>query len=170
MKKMLSVMALVALGSAAAQQVDVPGVPVSFSAPAGLRALSQEQLRTVYQNRNVPAAVYTTEDRRVTVVFEYRNVPLRPAEVPALVSSFGSVIRSSMRGVLRLNQELLNIQGNPWAQFVFTTPGQDGENRQEMLVTSANGRMLVVSIASSLRDYQRNEATVLGLTRSMRIQ
>lgn len=170
MKKMLSVLALVALGGAAAQQVDVPGVPVSFSAPAGLRALTQEQLRTVYQNRAVPAAVYTTDDRRVTVVFEYRQTPLRPAEVAPLVSAFGSVIRNRMPGVLRLQQDLIKIQGNDWAQFVYTTPGADGENRHEMLVTSANGRMLVVTVASTLRDYNRNEAALLGLTRTLRVQ
>jgi hypothetical protein len=64
----------------------------------------------------------------------------------------------------------VQIGGTSWAQFVFTTPGKGGDDlRRELLMTSAQGRILVVTIAGNVKDYSRNEAVIRSLTNSVRV-
>ena len=85
------------------------------------------------------------------------------------MAQFPAVIRAQVPNVKTLKSSLVQVGGSPWAQFVFTTPGQDDDLRRELMVTSAGGRMLVLTIAGKVKDYSRNEAVIRNLTNSVRL-
>lgn len=167
---LLTLAATLTLGAASAVPVKLGNVPVTVEPNAKLLTLSAAGIRTAFPSAaGRPNAVFMTEDRKVSVAFEWRESKLNRTEVGKLVEQFPSVIRAQVPNVKSLKANLLQVSGTPWAQFIFTTPGQGDELRRELLVTSAGGRMLVVTIAGNMKDYARNEAVVRTLTNSVRV-
>ena len=70
--------------------------------------------------------------------------------------------RLRLRPRLRFGDGLLRDPGDLWFRLVL-------RQRRELLVTSAGGRMLVVTIAGNMKDYAKNEAVVRTLTNSVRV-
>ena len=167
---LLTLAAALTLGAASAVPVKLGNVPVTVEPNAKLLTLSAAGIRTAFPSAaGRPDAVFMTEDRKVSVAFEWRASKLNKTEVGTLVEQFPSVIRAQVPNVKTLKANLLQVSGTPWAQFIFTTPSQGDELRRELLVTSAGGRMLVVTIAGNMKDYAKNEAVVRTLTNSVRV-
>lgn len=157
-------------GAALAVPVKLQTVPVTLEPNARLLTLSDAGIAKAFPSASGrPDAVFLTEDRKVTVAFEWREGRLTPAQVPDLVAQFPAVIRAQVPNVKTLRANLVQVGGTPWAQFVFTTPGQGEDLRRELLVTSLQGRTLVVTIAAKSGDYSRNEAVVRNLVNSVRV-
>ncbi|MVN86246.1 hypothetical protein GO986_05655 [Deinococcus sp. HMF7620] len=161
---------LTAATAASAVPVKLGSVPVTVEPNAKLLTLSAAGIRTAFPSAaGRPDAVFMTEDRKVSVAFEWRTSKLAQTEVAKLVEQFPGVIRAQVPNVKTLKASLVQLGGSPWAQFVFTTPGQGDELRRELMVTSVAGRMLVVTIAGNVKDYSKNEAVVRNLTNSVRV-
>ncbi|MBZ9749355.1 hypothetical protein K7W42_00625 [Deinococcus sp. HMF7604] len=161
---------LTATTAASAVPVKLGSVPVTVEPNAKLLTLSAAGIRTAFPSAaGRPDAVFMTEDRKVSVAFEWRTSKLAQTEVAKLVEQFPGVIRAQVPNVKTLKASLVQLGGSPWAQFVFTTPGQGDELRRELMVTSVAGRMLVVTIAGNVKDYSKNEAVVRNLTNSVRV-
>ncbi|PTA69306.1 hypothetical protein [Deinococcus arcticus] len=173
MRRFLSVPLTAALGAAtlaSAVPVKLGNVPVTVEPNAKLLTLSAAGIRTAFPSAaGRPDAVFMTEDRKVSVAFEWRASKLAQNEVAKLVEQFPGVIRAQVPNIRSLKANLVQVGGAPWAQFVFTTPGQGDELRRELMVTSAGGRMLVITIAGNLKDYSKNEAVVRTLANSVRV-
>ena len=163
-------LALLAAGTALAAPVKLGNLPVSVEPNSKLLTLTPAGIRSAFPSASGrPGAVFMTEDRKVSVALEWRTGKLAPNEVERLVTQFPAVIRAQVPGVKALKAELLPLSGRNWAQFVFTTPGQGDDLRRELLMTSAGGRILVVTVAGNVRDYSRNEATVRGFLSGLRV-
>lgn len=171
MKKVLFSLAAAALLSGAlAAPVKLHTVPVTVEPNARLLTLSDAGIAKAFPTASSrPDAVFMTEDRKVTVAFEWRDGRLAPAQVSDLVTQFPAVIRAQVPNVKTLRASLVQVGGTPWAQFVFTTPGQGDDVRREFLITSVQGRTLVVTIAANTGDYSRNETVVRNLVNSVRL-
>lgn len=170
-KVLLSLVAAAALGGPAfATPVKLQTLPVSVEPNTRLLTLTAEGIAKAFPSAaGRPDAVFLTEDRRVSVAFEWREGRLSPAQVPDLVTQFPAVIRAGVPGLKTLRSGVVQIGGTPWAQFVFTTPGKGDDLRRELLMTSAGGRVLVMTIAGNVKDYSRNEALIRSLTGSVRV-
>ncbi len=172
-RPLLTVTLLVGLltpGQAKAVPVKLDSLPLSVEPNAKLLTLNQAGIRAAFPSAaGRPDAVFMTEDRKVSVAFEWRTSKLAANEVEKLVAQFPAVIRAQVPNVKTLKSSLVQMGGSPWAQFVFTTPSQADDLRRELMVTSAGGRMLVVTIAGNVKDYSRNEAVIRNLTNSVRL-
>ena len=158
-----------ALGSvAAAERVPVPGVPVTVDLPASARQLNSTQIDAAFPGQGAPQAVFTTDDQKVVMSFEWRGSHLLPSELAQLDSNFAKVIQA--KNPKSFTHKLVSINGSPWAQFVFITPGRAGDVRNELLVTSAAGRTLVVNINATVNDYTKNQKITQAITGSLRLQ
>lgn len=167
---LLTLAAALTFSEASAVPVKLGNVPVTVEPNARLLTLSAAGIRTAFPSAaGRPDAVFLTEDRKVSVAFEWRSSKLAKNEITTLVEQFPSVIRAQVPNVKSLKASLVQVSGTPWAQFVFTTPGQGDELRRELLVTSAGGRMLVLTIAGNVKDYGRNEAVIRALANSVRV-
>lgn len=167
----LTLLASASLGSlAAAVPVKLGNLPLSLEPNAKLFTLSDAGIRQAFPSAaGRPDAVFLTEDRKVSVAFEWRTSKLAVNEIDKLVAQFPAVIRTQVPNIKSLKASTLQLGGTPWAQFVFTTPSSGDDLRRELLVTSLDGRMLVVTIAGNLKDYSRNESVVRNLANSVRL-
>ena len=169
MKRTLSVL-LFSVGMAGAIPVKLGNIPVTVESSPKLFTLTEAGIRNAFPSAaGRPDAVFLTEDRKVSVAFEWREGKLAPNEVDKLSTQFPAVIKAQIPSLKTLKSGVVQLGGKPWAQFVFTTPGQGDDLRRELLMTSVGGRVLVMTIAANLKDYARNEATVRGLTSSVRV-
>ncbi|WP_345460099.1 hypothetical protein [Deinococcus carri] len=169
-KVMLTLAAAVLSGAALAVPVKLPTIPVILEPNARLLTLTDAGITKAFPSAaGRPDAVFLTEDRKVTVAFEWREGKLAPNQVNDLVAQFPAVIRAQVPNIKTLKASLVQIGNTPWAQFVFTTPGQGDDLRRELLMTSALGRILVVTIAGNVKDYSRNEALIRTFADSLRV-
>ncbi|GAA5511689.1 hypothetical protein Dcar01_00402 [Deinococcus carri] len=167
---MLTLAAAVLSGAALAVPVKLPTIPVILEPNARLLTLTDAGITKAFPSAaGRPDAVFLTEDRKVTVAFEWREGKLAPNQVNDLVAQFPAVIRAQVPNIKTLKASLVQIGNTPWAQFVFTTPGQGDDLRRELLMTSALGRILVVTIAGNVKDYSRNEALIRTFADSLRV-
>lgn len=171
MKSILMNVALLGmLGMANATPVKLNNLPVQIEVNSKLYKLTTEGIRAVFPSAaGRPDAVFMTADRKVSVAFEWRNGKLAPNEVKLLVKQFPAVIRAQVPNVTKLDSNLIKVGSTPWAQFVMITPGKGDKLRRELLMTSASGRTLVVTIAGNVQDYTRNQAVIQNLTSSIKV-
>ncbi len=151
---------LMATGLAQAATAQLSNLPLSVETSDTLLTLTPAAIQKIYPSQSRPEAVFLTNDKKVTMGFEWRQAALKPGEVSGLVSQFPAVIKSQVAGLKTLTPKLLTIQGTPWAQFIYTLAGKNGDLRREMLVTSAQGRMLILNVDSSVKDYSTNDIAV----------
>lgn len=165
----LALAAPLLLGLAAAAPVRLGTLPVTVEPDAKLLSLTPAGIRSAFPSASGrPDAVFLTEDRKVSVAFEWRSGKLAPNEIDKLVAQFPAVIRAQVPGVKALKADLTQVGGKPWAQFIFTTPGQGDDLRRELMMTSVGGRILVLTIAGNVKDYSRHEGLIRGFVGSVR--
>ncbi|ADV67243.1 hypothetical protein [Deinococcus maricopensis] len=164
----LTLAALLTAGAAHAERVALPNLPVSVDAPS-LLELNAGGISKLFPGVNRPEAVLLTGDQRVVMSFEWRPTSLRTTEVGTLVQQFPAVLRKQVPNLKSLTQGALQLNGTQWAQFVITAPGKTGDVRREMLVTSAGGRMLILTISGLATDYTKNLGTILAFRNSLKV-
>ncbi len=157
------------VSAAAAAPIRLGNLPLSVEPGEKLLLLTDAAIQKTFGAANRPDAVFFSSDKKVSMAFEWRDIKLANADVNTMLDKFPAVIRSQVPGVKTMKQQLLSLNGNSWADFVFVAPGKAGDVRREMLITSAQGRMLVLTISSNLADYSRNEADVKAMTDSIRL-
>lgn len=155
-------------GLAQAERVPVPGVPVTVDLPATARQLNSAQIQKAFPGQSAPQAVFTTDDQRVVMSFEWRMSRLLPQELAKLDTDFAKVIAS--KNPKSFTHRLISINGSPWAQFIFVTAGRNGDVRNELLVTSAAGRTLLVTVNATVADYTKNQKVAQAITNSLKLQ
>lgn len=160
---------LLATSLAQAATAKLPNLPLSVETSDTLLTLTPAAIQKIYPAQSRPEAVFLTNDKKVTMGFEWRQTSLNPSEVSGLVSQFPAVIKAQVPGLKTLSPKLLTIQGIPWAQFVYTLTGKNGDLRREMLVTSANGRMLILNVDSSMKDYSANDIAVRTFVNGIKV-
>ncbi len=168
LQTMIGLAALALGGLAAAERVPVPGVPVTVDLPSTARQLNSAQIERAFPGQGAPQAVFTTDDQKVVMSFEWRASHLLPSELTQLDADFSKVIQA--KNPKSFTHRLISINGSPWAQFVFVTPGRAGDVRNEMLITSAAGRTLVVNINATVNDYTKNQKLAQAIANSIRLQ
>lgn len=154
---------------ALAATIKVGDLPITAESSPKLLVLTDAGIRKAFPAAaGRPDAVFLTEDRKVSVAFEWREGKLALNEVDKLVTQFPAVIRAQVPNIKSLKSNVVQLNGKPWAQFVFTTPGQGDDLRRELLMTSVGGRVLVMTIAANVKDYSRNEGLVKTFMESVR--
>lgn len=170
MNKLKPVLGLMLLGCVSAQALQVGTLPLVADTPGKLLSLSPEAIAQIYPQNNRPEAVYLTADKKVSLAFEQRSAPLKPGEISGLVGQYPAIIKSQVPGLKSLVSKQLTIGGTPWAQFVYTLPGKDGERRRETLLGSVGGKLLMLNVDSTTADYSKNQVEVRSFINSLHMQ
>ncbi|MFC4452866.1 hypothetical protein [Deinococcus sonorensis] len=157
------------MSSVLAAPAKLGNLPLTVEPNAQLLVLNEAGIQKAFPSGHRPDAVFLSNDRKVSVAFEWRDTPLSPGDVQPLVTQFPAVIRAQVPGIKSLKEQLLTYNGNSWAQFVFVASGKNGDVRREMLITSAQNRMLVVTVSSTVADYTKNATPINALTGSLRL-
>ncbi|MDL2345821.1 hypothetical protein QOL99_16960 [Deinococcus sp. MIMF12] len=166
----LTVLALLGAPAALAAPLKLQNVPVTVDTNPRLYVLNDAGIARAFPSAaGRPEAVFLTEDRKVTIAFDWREAALAPAGVASLTNEFATGLRAQVPNLKTIRSAAVQVGGHPWGQIIFTTPGQGDDRRFEMLLTSAGGRLLVVTVASNVKDYSRNENLVRNLASSLRV-
>lgn len=166
----LTALALLGAPAALAAPLKLQNVPVTVDTNPKLYVLNDAGIARAFPSAaGRPEAVFLTEDRKVTVAFDWREAALAPGGVAALTENFAAGLRTQVPNLKTIRSAAVQVGGHPWGQIIFTAPGQGDDRRFEMLLTSAGGRLLVVTIASNVRDYSRNENLVRNFASSLRV-
>ena len=152
-----------------AAPIRLGNLPLSVEPGEKLLLLTDAAIQRTFGAGNRPDAVFFSSDKKVSMAFEWRDIKLASGDVNTMLDKFPAVIRSQVPGVKTMKQQLLSLNGNNWADFVFVAPGKTGDVRREMLITSAQGRMLVLTISSNVADYSKNETDVKAMIDSIRL-
>lgn len=169
--KPLVLLSCLFVAQAAAAPVKLTTLPITIEPNAQLLMLTNEGLLKAFPNAATrPNTVFMTDDRKVNIAVEWRKARATEKDIPELFKRYPAVLRAQVPTLQKLDSKNLNIGGNYWAQFVFTIPGKNDEQRREILFTSAQGRLLVITVASALKDYNRNETIIRQLINSVRVQ
>lgn len=132
-------------------------LPISLTISDPFLALTDEGIRSVFPvAAGRPQAVIITKDRKLSVAFEWRQGRLKLNEVSKLLTQFPPIIRKKVPKLTGLQAKLITLGGHSWARFVFTTPSQGDSLRRELLMSSIGGRVFVITIAASSKDYQKH--------------
>ncbi len=169
---LLAGMLVLSTNKALAETLKLDPMPVSVESNDKMLMLNEAGIKTVYPSAlGRPNKVFVTPDHKVSVAFEWRNSQLAPNEVNKLSRQFPAVIRSQVPDLKSLKSGTTRVGGTSWARFIFTTSSTipTEEMRSEMMVTSAGGRMLVVTIAGTAKDYAANQTVVRGLVSSIKV-
>ncbi|GGJ63618.1 hypothetical protein [Deinococcus aquiradiocola] len=166
----LGLTALVGTASLAhAATSPIPNLPLSLDTGERLQMLTDKGVQKIFPAGNRPEAVFLSPDSKLSLAFEWRDAKLNKADVATMLTQFPTVIRAQVPGIKSLKQQMVTLNGNEWADFVFVAPSRTGDVRREMLITSAQGRMLVLTISSTIADYSKNEADVKAFTNSIKL-
>jgi hypothetical protein len=165
----LTLLASALLSTVWAAPVKLGNLPLSLEAGNKLMVLNDTGIQKIFPTGNRPDAVMLSSDKKVSLAFEWRDIKLTKSDVNVMLAQFPAVIRAQVPGIKTLSQNLINMNGSTWADFVFVASGKAGDVRREMLITSAQDRMLVLTISSNVADYPKNEPDVKALTGSIRL-
>lgn len=170
MKRVLSLVALSLSTASLAQTTGKIGdLPMTVELGSKMSMLNDTWIRKAYPRfEGRPDAVFRTDDGRVTMTFQWREAKLAPTEVERLAAEYPAVLKSQVPGLKTLKANVVQLNGKNWAQVILTAPGQSDDLRREMLMTSLKGRMLVVTIQSSVKDFSKNETQVRAFTSSLK--
>ncbi|WP_420596279.1 hypothetical protein [Deinococcus sp.] len=160
---------VLATQTANAATAQLQNLPLSVETNDKMLTLTPIAIEKIYPAQSRPEAVFLTGDKKVTMGFEWRQTLLKPTEVSGLVGQFPAVIKAQVPGLKSLTPKLLTIQGTPWAQFIYTLSGKSGDLRREMLITSAQGRMLILNVDSSVKDYSTNDVMVRTFVNGVKV-
>lgn len=163
-------LALALLSGSLAGALPIAQLPLSADVPDKMLSLTPQGIAQIYPQNNRPAAVFLSADKKVSISLEQRRTPLKPQDIGVLVGQYPAVIKAQVPGLSSLVSRQLTINGVPWAQFVYTLPVKGGERRRETLLGSADGKLLMVNVDSTVNDYNKNQVDVRGFINSLQVQ
>ncbi len=158
------------LGSVQALTFKIGNLPLSADMGDKMLSLSPEAIAKIYPQNNRPEAVYLTPDKKVSLAFDQRRTALKPNEIGGLVAQYPAIIKAQVPNLKSLVSKQVTIGGAPWAQFVYTLPSSAGERRRETLLSSADGKLLMLNIDSTTADYNKNQVQVRSFINSLKAE
>lgn len=118
---------------------------VALMAPADFTRMSPELLRVKYPTQRPPTEALSNARANVSIAFNHTQQPLSPAQI----REAHAVVERQMKGrfpTSRWNRsEVVRRNNQDVAVLDFWSPTADGEVRNIMVVSSVDGRAMIVS-------------------------
>ena len=126
---------------------------LSFNMPTGFRAWTDEEIFLKYPNARPPQHVYANELGSVSIAVTYSETAIAPAQLADLRSTMEQLLPRTIPGLEWIARETMDINGQPWVHFEFTSLAIDTEIHNDMYMTSLDGRMLAINMNSTEAEY-----------------
>lgn len=118
---------------------------VSMLVPMGFGLMSEEMLQIKYPNDNRPSIVLSDSRGTVNVAMDHKSVSVEPTQIAGVYSTLERTFKNLYPSATWNRSEVVVVGGRTWAVLDLFTPAIDGEIRNIMMVTSLEGRLLVIS-------------------------
>lgn len=143
---------------------------LTFSAPAGFRQLTPEEVARKFPASRDERFVYANEDSSVSIVVNFAATAVQPAQLEALRAALERSLTASMPGLKVLGRGFPTIEGTRWALLEFTSLARDTPIHNEMLATSFDGRMLAINFNATAEQYRRLAEDLVASRNSIRLR
>ena len=148
---LLSATALL-LTSALATRVTVPGTTLSLEVPSGFTRMTADMIALKYSRGVPPRMVYTTADSRVNIAFELRDSKLPAARLGEFGVFMKDFIGKNIKVLKWEGSGPRSLGGRAWYELAFTFQATDQPVYDRLLITSEQGRALVVTVNATTQD------------------
>lgn len=142
---------------------------LTFTAPAGFRLMTAEEISHKFPSSNAPQVVYTNETLSCSIALTHSKSRLAPDKL----SAFMNFLESSLRrqpGLEMTSSERIELAGVGWGRLIFISQAVDQKVRNEMLATPLEGRALLVNLNCTTKDYPSYRKSLDFCRESFRIQ
>lgn len=121
------------------------GGKVAVMAPAGFTRMTAEAMRAKYPAQRPPTEALTNESGSINVAFNHTQSAMTPAQIPEAFAAVERQIKATYPGSRWNRSEVVRQGGRVFGVLDFWSPALDTEVRNIMVVTSVDGRALIVS-------------------------
>lgn len=131
---------------------------ISFIPPTGFTAMSQAEIIRKYPGVRPPQYAYGNPRRTVSVAITIADADIQPEELPAFKRFMENFMEKSVPGLKWHDRDLLTLNGLTWIRLDFTSKAIDTNIRNDMYLTSWQGKMLgfnfntTIELATAVRD------------------
>ncbi len=131
---------------------------ISFIPPKGFTAMSQAEILRKYPGVRPPQYAFGNPRRSVSVAITIADAEIQPEELPAFKRFMENFMEKSVPGLEWHDRDLLSLNGLTWIRLDFTSKAIDTDIRNDMYLTSWQGKMLgfnfntTVELATAVRD------------------
>lgn len=145
-RRVLSCVVLVAL-SATLHAADTLGSrtlldgKLSMQVPTSFVPMDAAAKKVKYPGANAPAYVLTNGDGSTNIAFDHKPVAMSPDEIPKLEAP----MREQFSGLKINSAGTRQINGTNFLMFDFDSPSPDGDIRNLLVMSSLEGKLLVIS-------------------------
>lgn len=157
-------------GTSWAERINVPETTVSFEAPAGFTALSDEEIKAKYPSSRAPRFVLGNASRGTTVAFEIRAHAIPDSALDHAMAAFEQVLSRIIPGIAWKRREIVQRAGQRWIELEATSNAVDTDIHNLMLITPYDGKMLMFNFNSTKEQFPRFEQQLRTSIESIRLQ
>jgi hypothetical protein len=158
-----------AAAPAAAAPFSIPEAGMSFEAPDGFTPLGQAEIDAKYPSKRGPAFVVGNERRTTTIAFDLKADRLPADKLPEVQATLEKVFERIVPGLEWKARKLIELQGQPWIYLEMSSRAVDTDIHNLMLITSRQGRMLVLNFNSTRAEFPAVEAALRRSIESLRL-
>lgn len=168
MRRVALILALGAALGAHAATISVPGTGISFDAPEGFTALSQDEIASKFPSSRAPSGVIGNARRTTTIAFELKPDTLAPEQLGEAKEAFEQLFERIIPGLEWKARKIVQFQGQRWIQLELSSRAADTDIHNIMLITSRDGRMLIFNFNSTKSEFPAVESALRESIRSIR--
>jgi hypothetical protein len=114
---------------------------LSMQVPITFVPMDAATKRAKYPGANAPAYVLTNGDGSTNIAFDHKQVAVSPDEIPKLEAP----MREQFSGMKINSSGTRQVNGTSFLMFDFDSPSPEGDIRNLLLMSSLEGRLLVIS-------------------------
>lgn len=121
------------------------GGKVAIMAPAGFARMSPEMLAAKYPTQRPPTEVLANDRGTISIAFNHTQQAMTPAQVREAHGALDRQIKATIPRARWNRSEVVRRGDRDVAVLDFWSPTADGEVRNIMVVSSVDGRGMIVS-------------------------
>lgn len=114
--------------------------------PKGFTEMDDAVIATKYPSSNRPNLVYTNENGTINIAINHTKNKISPKQMRQLHVQLDSSIRQAQPNAKWMFSGTQIHHGRTWAQLEFQSNAVDSKIHNMMMATSAQGRMLAISV------------------------
>jgi hypothetical protein len=142
---------------------------VSFVPPDGFRSLTSEEIARKFPRGDAPKDVFANETQSVSVGVTFSPSKVSSNQLNEAKESFEELLPRIVPGLQWQSKDIVEINGVKWVNLRFTSYATDTDIVNDMLVTSFQGKALIVSFNATVDEWEAAKPTLEASKSSIRI-
>ncbi len=153
-----------------AERLTLPETTVSFEAPTGFTALSDDEIKAKYPSNRAPRFVRGNASRGTTIAYEIRPNAIPDSALENAMGAFEQVFTRIIPGIVWKRREIVQRAGQRWIELEATSNAIDTDIHNLMLITPYDGKLLTFNFNSTKEQFPKFERELRTSIDSIRLK